>query len=332
MTLSRIAATLSSTARRILDPAHDKDQVVEACTRTLRPHTLRLNGRTSRLAARLDHQQIGSLSINRLHYGAAVTVSPAEPDENSFLVSMPVRGRALFRYGSETAVATPDNAVVVGPYDLFQFDLDADYDQVVLRLDRHRVETVAGQAMTTGPGRRVELPLSLGLPPALLCSLIESSMSISTVKDSIWQHRVSLHLEELIIESLLIPSGDVATPFQPRSPGGIASLRVRRATEYMLERIGEPVSLSSVARCCGISIRSLQASFRRELDTTPGQWLKMKRLETAHRILRESDPDGTSVTEVALQCGFFHLGEFSTQFKSRYGTTPSVVLKAARIR
>lgn len=156
MTLSRIAATLSSTARRILDPAHDKDQVVEACTRTLRPHTLRLNGRTSRLAARLDHQQIGSLSINRLHYGAAVTVSPAEPDENSFLVSMPVRGRALFRYGSETAVATPDNAVVVGPYDLFQFDLDADYDQVVLRLDRHRVETVAGQAMTTGPGRRVE--------------------------------------------------------------------------------------------------------------------------------------------------------------------------------
>ena len=38
----------------------------------------------------------------------------------------------------------------------------------------------------------------------------------------------------------------------------------------------------------------------------------------------------TAVTEVALACGFEHLGRFSTRYRDRFGESPSETLRRAR--
>jgi transcriptional regulator GlxA family with amidase domain len=99
--------------------------------------------------------------------------------------------------------------------------------------------------------------------------------------------------------------------------------------DYMVDHLAEPVTVTEVAAECGISPRSLQAAFRRELGTTPVRWLKSQRLERAHALLASGAP-GLSVTDVAYRCGFFHLGEFGAAFRAKYGTPPSAVLSARR--
>ncbi|HEY1174991.1 MAG TPA: AraC family transcriptional regulator, partial [Phytomonospora sp.] len=111
--------------------------------------------------------------------------------------------------------------------------------------------------------------------------------------------------------------------------GPATSQRVRRAMEYMVERLAEPVSVADVAEVSGTSVRSLQSAFRSELGTTPVQWLKAQRLERAHALLVSGAP-GLTVTDVAYRCGFFHIGEFGAAFRARYGTTPSAVLASRR--
>jgi transcriptional regulator GlxA family with amidase domain len=44
-----------------------------------------------------------------------------------------------------------------------------------------------------------------------------------------------------------------------------------------------------------------------------------------------SEPPGvTTVADVALACGFFHLGRFAQDYRARYGITPSVTLHGTR--
>ncbi|HHI5373152.1 TPA: helix-turn-helix transcriptional regulator, partial [Streptococcus pneumoniae] len=71
------------------------------------------------------------------------------------------------------------------------------------------------------------------------------------------------------------------------------------------------------------SVRSLYAGFREHLGVAPMARLKQMRLEAARRYLQAG---GMSVTEVALACGFTHLGQFSADYRHRYGERPSETL------
>ncbi len=56
-------------------------------------------------------------------------------------------------------------------------------------------------------------------------------------------------------------------------------------------------------------------------------YLKQKRLEAARRTLLTAEPLTTSVTEVATQWGFFHLGRFARDYRQLFGELPSETLK-----
>lgn len=104
---------------------------------------------------------------------------------------------------------------------------------------------------------------------------------------------------------------------------------VLRAEEFMRERHREPLTVAEVSRAVGVGKRSLQIAFRRHRDGTPRQALARIRLEEARRRLAEADADET-VTAVALDLGFTHLGRFSGQYRAAFGETPSETLRRGR--
>jgi transcriptional regulator GlxA family with amidase domain len=54
------------------------------------------------------------------------------------------------------------------------------------------------------------------------------------------------------------------------------------------------------------------------------------RLRRAHEALRVADPALVTVTQVALACGFTHMGEFGTAYRRVFGVTPSQTLNKKR--
>ena len=62
----------------------------------------------------------------------------------------------------------------------------------------------------------------------------------------------------------------------------------------------------------------------------PLQYLKHCRLEAARRELSSAERDQTTVTEVALRYGFYHLGRFSGLYRETFGELPSETLKHQR--
>jgi transcriptional regulator GlxA family with amidase domain len=88
-------------------------------------------------------------------------------------------------------------------------------------------------------------------------------------------------------------------------------------------------SVGRLARAFGVSDRSLHRLVRRQFGVPPMALLRRARLARARAMLQTSGP-GMTVTVVALDCGFSHLGRFSTEYARRFGERPSQTLRRHR--
>lgn len=327
-----MTAPVSLIADRLFEAGHlmfesrDLDEVVDNCTRALRPHRLLLHGARPRLETRLHHLRVGPVSLNRLRYGTDVTVAPAVPEEDNFLVVLPLGGKARFRYGRDGRDVAPGRGAIVGPYHPFRFDIDARFDQIILRLDRRRVETIAADLAGAGRIDPVHFDLALEPMPDFWHKLLETVVVLGLAGGHAAPSRLLGHFEDVVIETLLLNQPNSASAGIAAASRPAPTAQIRRAMDYMRERPGEPVRLGAVARHCGLSLRGLQLGFRRDLGVAPARWWRGQRLDQAHAALLEAVPGTVSVTDIAMQSGFFHPGEFAAQFKARFGERPSDVL------
>ncbi len=321
LTLTQISRRLASGSERVLDESADLDEVVGACTDSLRPHALLMHDPRATLSTSLSLRRIGSTSITRLRYGTGVTVAPAGPEEETFLLTVPLAGRGRLRYGREDARVRRGALYLVGPYEPFRFDFSDDYDQLVVRFDRRRVETVAARLTGERPDGGLRVPLELGEATEPVLGLLDAAVAVADAPGATAE-LVGERLEEILIETLLAPRLTA-----DRHQVEATSELVRRAQERLLASLDEPTSLTAVAASCGVGLRTLQLAFRRELGTTPGAWIRDARLDRAYLALVEGTDQTETVTAVALRHGFLHLGEFASRFRARFGVTPSAVLR-----
>jgi AraC-like DNA-binding protein len=104
---------------------------------------------------------------------------------------------------------------------------------------------------------------------------------------------------------------------------------VRRAERFMVDNLDAPVTVSDVADHLGVSLRSLQAGFRKWRETTPTAYLRRARLQLVRDELLRPGQEA-NVTIVALRHGFSHLGRFSAQYRSAFGEEPRATLRRGR--
>lgn len=97
---------------------------------------------------------------------------------------------------------------------------------------------------------------------------------------------------------------------------------IRSVEQFMWEHVDEPITLHRICEYANCRMRSLIYSFKDAFGVGPITYLKMLRLNAAHRRLREGQ--GTArIFDVAAALGFWHMGHFSADYKRLFGTTAS---------
>ena len=112
----------------------------------------------------------------------------------------------------------------------------------------------------------------------------------------------------------------------PPEPSVSWKLTVRNALIF-IESCHESVTALELAVATGVSQRTLEYAFRDQLGMTPAAYLRLYRLNAAHRELAEASPDNNTVTQIALNWGFSHPGRFSLAHRKLFGETPFEALK-----
>lgn len=89
------------------------------------------------------------------------------------------------------------------------------------------------------------------------------------------------------------------------------------------------LNIERIAGMLGVSTRFLQSAFA-EVQQTPLECLRNTRLAAAARRLSPESREITSITDIALDCGFGTSAHFATEFRRRFGMTPSEYRRTPR--
>jgi AraC family transcriptional regulator, ethanolamine operon transcriptional activator len=133
----------------------------------------------------------------------------------------------------------------------------------------------------------------------------------------------------LEIEQHIVGAMALALTAEPdREPLRIARrLQVfERARAYIEANLANPLGLEILALETGVSLRTLRYSFNQVLGINPLQYIKLRRLGAARRLLLEEDPGELSVTTAAMRCGFSHMSYFARDYRALFGELPAQTL------
>jgi AraC-like DNA-binding protein len=132
---------------------------------------------------------------------------------------------------------------------------------------------------------------------------------------------------EAVLLTLLARALAGSLPESPETSIGKRSLA--EVDAWLQEHITLPCTAAELAAFTGLSLRSMQRGFLRHFHSTPKAYLQALRLDSARKALL-AGRGRVSITEVAPDFQFHHLGRFASAYRTRFGESPSETLAAFR--
>ncbi len=118
-----------------------------------------------------------------------------------------------------------------------------------------------------------------------------------------------------------------------RLRSGSARFRVaKRARSFIEENYRNAIRIEDLCTVTGVGLRTLQRCFPEYFTLTITDYIKTVRLEAVRRHLAAADPAHDSVSRIAVEHGFTHLGRFAILFRERFGESPNETLRGRRSR
>jgi AraC family ethanolamine operon transcriptional activator len=115
-----------------------------------------------------------------------------------------------------------------------------------------------------------------------------------------------------------------------RGPGSeVWHQTVLGAEAYLNAHLDRPIYTEELCKELGISPAKLAEAFHALLGTSPHRYLKLRRLNLVRAALSRRDREPPLIKTVALSHGFWHLGQFSHDYREHFGETPSQTLARA---
>lgn len=87
------------------------------------------------------------------------------------------------------------------------------------------------------------------------------------------------------------------------------------------------LSIAELSRQVGVPERTLRTAFQSCYGLSPAEYLRILRLNQARRRLVASCQDQTTVTQIAVELGFWDLGRFAGAYRRLFGELPSATLR-----
>lgn len=307
----------------------DLDDAVEIISRKFAPHHIEAEGEGFRLTARTGI--IDDVGLHHISYGSPVTIEAA-PLEGRHLVCLPLWGKAVLEIGNQHWFCDPHTPMLLSPDRGFRLHWLDDSPQLVVSIPQDRIQRVS-TAMFGEPGTDIPLPPTFSLSSeagrALAAELVLAHDDLNSGAVGDFPSFLTRNVAEGLVARILFGATE-----QQESVGATAHTRVQPQSKLVsafLECISAPEAIESsatqIAAQLRVPLRTLQENVQRELGLSPSEVMRRHRLRTARTMLLDADPTRSSVTEIALRCGFRHLGRFSVEYREAFGEKPSETLR-----
>ena len=269
------------------------------------------------------------LSVGYLQNGTpAVMRSLSEPVD--YQIILPLREPMEVSVSSERIGCGPERAVVSSPEQQYCARASGIGARLRICMTERAVREHLGTLLGEAPSEplqfapAMELTRGFGMRFArhvlLATEDFERRNSISADQATITSFE-QFFISELLLYQPHNYSGALEKLERPVSPRA-----VRRAIDYIHGHFDGPLTVASIAATAGVAGRTLFKHFRDAHGISPMGYVRNLRFEKARHELLSGRGD-RSVTEIAIRCGFNHLGRFAVEYRLRYGESPSQTME-----
>lgn len=292
-------------------------------------HRLEMRSSPGAFSAVHNRAEGTDASLNFIRYGADVAIDPGEL-QSFYLIQIPLVGHANINNGTGDIQSSVGIGSVLNPHRATRMRWFSGCEQLLLQIDAEALNTQAEHLL----GHHLNGPVTF-----------ETAVDSKHTLTEAWINRLKtcLHLtekqaifgacnqatqmmveKELITEFLLSQPSDISQQLTDANLA-TASILLRKAVRYIEGHLTDPISVTDIATAAGVTPRRMQQSFRQELNRTPMQYVRVRRLHLARYWLAQSNRFST-VSEVCENAGFNHMGRFSADYRNLFGEHPSETL------
>lgn len=102
---------------------------------------------------------------------------------------------------------------------------------------------------------------------------------------------------------------------------------IRHAQQYISAHIREKLSVRLIAQQVDVSPSYLTVLFQKNLQISPGEYIRRIKLQESKQMIRENN---LNFTEIAAALQYSTVHHFSRQFKEKFGITPTEYARSVR--
>ena len=158
---------------------------------------------------------------------------------------------------------------------------------------------------------------------SLLQTMLQEQERMDAYSGDIILSQLNLLLLMLMREITAPTGGKLQTANSVHSENEI----IRQAQQFISSHIREKLSVPLVARQVDVSPSYLTALFHKNLQISPGEYIRRIKLQESKQMIRENN---LNFTEIAAELQYSTVHHFSRQFKEKFGITPTEYAKSVR--
>ena len=152
----------------------------------------------------------------------------------------------------------------------------------------------------------------------LLATAIQTPQILGSVEGRALEMECLRRLSDALAESSTTASFSMCAKDRTRL--------VRRAVDFMHERLNEPLTAVELCSELNASDRSLRRAFREAFGLGPLAYFRVIRLHAVRAALTQARGSDQSVAQIAQHFGFHRLGAFANEYRRQFSELPSHTL------
>ncbi|SRR5690606_37594748 len=279
----------------------------------------------------LRHQADGGISFSLLRYGVEVEIS-GPPQISKYQIQLIRSGTCRLSHGKQDYELRTGEAVLINPYYSTRSIYQGGCEKLIVAIDKNLLEAKLNSRLGFMTTQRLEFS---GLIDRSTCDGT-FLLNLLNAYCETWDLQASQSgfaavnqiMRDTVTDAIILCARNSHSELLAKEDGPDPA--IRRIAEYVTANIQDDISVADLAAEVNIGERRLFKIFQLHLQTTPLLYIKSVKLQHVKKAIEQTACNGRTVTDIATDYGFGHLGRFSMEYRRIHGELPSETLMRVR--
>lgn len=279
---------------------------------------------------RLPHKR---MAIGKISYGANVLINTS--NLGAYSISLPIQGKQTLSVNGGKYISDPNKGLILSNSELQDLAIAKDckkYQVVIPEQSMKLVlESILRQPVNIpivfNPEMNFKIDNALGMWWQNIFNLLLCS---SQYKGGQGLQLWSEDFENFLIKMLLLSQENNYSTLLNTLCNRQEPEYLSRVRNYIKQYAHNEIRAEDLERLAGVSKSKLYTEFKKYYGISPLSFLRRYRLQQIYKILNTPTNPNISISNLAFDWGFKHLGRFSKEYCDEFGENPSETRNRAK--